>query len=145
MDNDWELCSLMVAVDDMAKAVKHYGSVGITGFSPARLYDGRSNVYTNLKVSDPKELASTFKTSNTPMLGSISFGLDQPVSGQPFQKDFLIDTGKASSRLSSTSMTSRPRPPNWLRKASRSLSVETGISAASLYSIPGEPAASTSR
>lgn len=93
MENNWELCSIMVAVEDMDKAVKHYESIGITGFSPERHYDRRT-LYTDLKISDPKELTGTVKVRGTPMLGPIRFGLDQPVEGQPFQKDFLDRHGE---------------------------------------------------
>ena len=93
MENNWELSSIIVAVNDMDKAVKHYESIGFGPFSPEFLID-RRKLYTELKVSDPKELTGTMKLRTTPLIGSARFGLDQPVSGQSFQKDFLESKGE---------------------------------------------------
>ena len=93
MESNWRLSSMIVAVKDMDRAVKHYESIGFGPFSPEFPID-RRELYTELKVSDPKELTSTVKLRTTPIIDSVRFGLDQPVSGQPFQKDFLDSKGE---------------------------------------------------
>ena len=80
MEKNWDLRAIIVAVRDMDKAVKHYESIGITGFAPESLVDRRGD-YKELTLLRPQDLDATVKLRKTE-LGPIFFELLQPVQGE---------------------------------------------------------------
>ena len=92
MGKNWKLRTIIIAVRDMDKAVKHYESIGITGFSPEFLLD-RSKVYTDLKLLRPQDLESKVSL-RVADLGQVHLELLQPVEGESFQKEFIDKKGE---------------------------------------------------
>ena len=88
MKNNWKLTRIMVAVKDLDEAVKRHEAIGITGFSDEEILD-RTTYYTKLETSRPADRTASIKLK-TARLDSLDYELLQPLSGDSFQKEFLL-------------------------------------------------------